>query len=181
MPSKVGQQTVLEYCDIQEESSVGNNCIISNVVIPAGACIPDNAFMTTVCVEVGDVAGLYVTIVFGVKDNVKKMTRSEDLGKLQYFGWPLDKALSLLDMKQDSDLEIVSLWQVKLFPVFESCRESTCYALNMLNALTNGSKIKEGNSGAVQRYLSMKDVLDFKDIEGTLKIRENLRKKILGS
>lgn len=100
MPSKVGQQTVLEYCDIQEESSVGNNCIISNVVIPAGACIPDNAFMTTVCIEVGDVAGLYVTIVFGVKDNVKKMTRSEDLGKLQYFGWPLDKALSLLDMKQ---------------------------------------------------------------------------------
>lgn len=82
---------------------------------------------------------------------------------------------------QDSDLEIVSLWQVKLFPVFESCRESTCYALNMLNALKNGSKIKEGNSGAVQRYLSMKDVLDFKDIEGTLKIRENLRKKILGT
>lgn len=82
---------------------------------------------------------------------------------------------------QDSDLEIVSLWQVKLFPVFESCRESTCYALNMLNALKNGSKIKEGNSRAVQRYLSMKDVLDFKDIEGTLKIRENLRKKILGT
>ena len=100
MPSKVGQQTVLEYCEIQEESSVGNNCIISNVVIPAGACIPDNAFMTTVCVEVGDVAGLYVTIVFGVNDNVKKTTRLEDLGKLEYFGWPLDKALSLLDMKQ---------------------------------------------------------------------------------
>lgn len=100
MASKVGQQTVLEYCEIQKESSVGNNCIISNVVIPAGACIPDDTFMTTVCVEVGDVAGLYVTIVFGVNDNVKKMTRSEDLGKLQYFGWPLDKALSLLDMKQ---------------------------------------------------------------------------------
>lgn len=179
MPSKVGQQTVLEYCDIQAESSVGNNCIISNVAIPAGACIPDNAFMTTVCVEVGDVAGLYVTIVFGVNDNVKKMTRSEDLGKLHYFGWPLDKALSLLDMKQDSDLEIVSLWQVKLFPVFESCRESTSYAVNMLSALKDGSKIKKGNSEPVQRYLSMKDVLDFKDIEGTLKIRENLRKKIL--
>ena len=106
MPSKVGQQTVLEYCDIQAVSSVGNNCIISNVAIPAGACIPDNAFMTTVCVEVGDVAGLYVTIVFGVNDNVKKMTRSEDLGKLHYFGWPLDKALSLLDMKQVHELKI---------------------------------------------------------------------------
>ena len=100
MPSQVGQQTVLEYCDIQEDSSVGNNCIISNVVIPAGACIPDKAFMTTVCVKVGEVAGLYVTVVFGVNDNVKKTTRSEELGKLQYFGWPLDEALSLLDMKQ---------------------------------------------------------------------------------
>ena len=100
MPSKVGPQTVLEYCDIQEESSVGSNCIISNVTIPAGACIPDNAFMTTVCVEVGNLAGLFVTTVFSVNDNVKKTTRSDDLGKLQYFGWPLDKALSLLGMKQ---------------------------------------------------------------------------------
>lgn len=71
---------------------------------------------------------------------------------------------------------------MKLFPVFESCRESTSYAINMLNALKNGSKIiNKGNSEPVQRYLSMKDVLDFKDIEGTLKIRENLRKKILGT
>ena len=80
---------------------------------------------------------------------------------------------------QVSDFEIVSLWQVKLFPVFESCRESTHYAINMLNALKNGSKLNKGNSQTVQRYLSMKDVLDFKDINGTLKIRENLRKKIL--
>lgn len=71
---------------------------------------------------------------------------------------------------------------MKLFPVFESCRESTSYAINMLNAFKNGSKIiNKGNSEPVQRYLSMKDVLDFKDIEGTLKIRENLRKKILGT
>jgi len=49
----------------------------------------------------------------------------------------------------------------------------------MINALKNGSKIVKGNSEPVQRYLSMKDVLDFKDIKGTLKIRENLRNKIL--
>ena len=68
---------------------------------------------------------------------------------------------------------------MKLFPLFESCRESTCYAINMLNALKIGSKLNKGNSEPGQRYLSMKDVLDFKDIKGTLKIRENLRKKIL--
>lgn len=68
---------------------------------------------------------------------------------------------------------------MKLFPVIKSYRESICYAINMLNALKNGSKINKGNSEPVGEYLSMKDVLDFKDIEGTLKIRENLRKKIL--
>ncbi|KAL9952409.1 hypothetical protein ACROYT_G039659 [Oculina patagonica] len=181
MPSSVGQQTVLEYCDIQEGSSVGNNCIVSNVEIPAGACIPDNSFMTTVCVTSGEVTGLYVTVVFGVNDNVKKTARSGELGKLQYFGSPLDNALTLLDIKQDSDFELVSLWQVKLFPVFKSYRESICYATNMLNALKNGSKIDKRSSEPVGKYLSMKDVLDFKDIEGTLKIRENLRKKILGT
>lgn len=100
LPSSVGRQTVLEYCDIKEGSSVGNNCIVSNVEIPVGAHIPDNVFMTTVCVTSGDVVGLYVTVVFGVGDNVKKTARSVELGKLQYFGLPLDKALSLLDIKQ---------------------------------------------------------------------------------
>lgn len=91
---------MLEYCEVNAGSSVGNNCIISNVIIPAGAHIPDDTFMTTVCVSIGDVTGLYVTVVFGVGDNVKKTARPNDLGKLQYFGLPLDKAMALLDIKQ---------------------------------------------------------------------------------
>ena len=75
----------------------------------------------------------------------------------------------------------MSLWQVKLFPVFKSCEESICYAVSMLTALKNGSKIDKGNGEPVGEHLSMKDVLDYKDIKGTLQIRENLRKKILGT
>lgn len=100
LPSTIGQHTVLEYCDINSGSSVGNNCIISNVPIPEGACIPDDTFMTTVCVSSGDVAGLFVTVVFGVGDNVKKMAKSDDLGKLQYRGLPLDRVLRLLALTQ---------------------------------------------------------------------------------
>ena len=100
LPSTIGQHTVLEYSDINAGSSVGNNCIISNVIIPEGACIPDNTFMTTVCVTSDDITGLFVTVVFGVEDNVKKMATSDDLGKLQYFGLPLDTVLTLLDVKQ---------------------------------------------------------------------------------
>lgn len=100
LPSTVGLFTVLEYCDINVGSSIGNNCIISNVLIPEGTCIPDDTFMTTVCVTSGDVTGLFVTVVFGVGDNVKKMARSCDVGKLQYLGLPLERALTLLDAKQ---------------------------------------------------------------------------------
>ena len=102
LPSTIGQHTVLEYSDINAGSSVGNNCIISNVTIPEGMCIPDDTFMTTVCVTSDDVTGLFVTVVFGVDDDVKKMATLDDLGKLQYFGLPLDTVLTLLDVKQVS-------------------------------------------------------------------------------
>ena len=75
----------------------------------------------------------------------------------------------------------MSLWQIKLFPVFENCTESVCYAIKMLNALKNGSRIDKGNIAHVGEHLSMEKILDLKDIEGTLKIRETLRKKILGT
>ena len=100
LPSSVGQRTLLEYCNIQAEASVGNNCIVSNVELPSGASIPDNTFMMTICVTVDNVSGLYVTVVFGIEDNVKKMAPSDDLAKLQYFGLPLDKGMSLLDLAQ---------------------------------------------------------------------------------
>jgi len=182
LPSTVGQHTVLEYCDIKSGCSVGNNCIISNVLIPEGAFIPDNTFMTTICVTSGEVTGLFVTVVLGVKDNVKKMAKSDDLGKLQYLGLPLDRVLTLLDVKQDLSQAFVSLWQVKLFPVFHRCEDSVQHAVNMLHAVKNGRTVlyKE-DVRPVGKHLSMEDVLAFKDVKGTLSVRENLRKKILGN
>lgn len=76
----------------------------------------------------------------------------------------------------------MSLWQVKLFPAFDSCEDSVQYAINMLHALKNGSTaLDKGNIKPVEKHLSMEDVLAFKDIQGTLNIRENLRKKILAT
>ena len=81
---------------------------------------------------------------------------------------------------QNSKLEYVSLWHMELFPVFKSCTGSVWYAIKMLNALKNGTKIDKGNM-PVGKCLSMKEILDLKDTEGTLHIREMLRKKILGT
>ena len=79
---------------------------------------------------------------------------------------------------QGSNQEFVSLWTVKLFPVFHGCRDSVCHAINMIHVLKSGNKV-QGDVKPVGKYLSMEDVLAFKDIKGTLNIRENLRRKIL--
>ena len=76
----------------------------------------------------------------------------------------------------------MSLWQVKLFPVFHSCEDSVQHAVNMLHAVKNGrTELDKEDVRPVGKHLSMEDVLAFKDVKGTLNIRENLRKKILGN
>ena len=65
--------------------------------------------------------------------------------------------------------------------MFKSCTESVWYAIKMLNALKNGTKIDKGNIMPMGKHLSMKEILDLKDTEGTLHIREMLREKILGT
>lgn len=69
---------------------------------------------------------------------------------------------------------------MKLFPAFYTCQDSVSYAINMINSLKSGNQVDKGNNAGIGKYLSMEDVLAFKDIKGTLDIRENLRKKILG-
>ena len=64
--------------------------------------------------------------------------------------------------------------------MFKICIKSVCYAIKILNTLKNGTKMDKGNIMPIGKYLSMKEILDLKDTEGTLHIREKLRKKILG-
>ena len=66
---------------------------------------------------------------------------------------------------------------MELFSVFKSCIESVCDAITMLNALKNGTKIDKGHIMPMGKYLSMKEILDLKDTEGTLHIREKLWEK----
>lgn len=51
----------------------------------------------------------------------------------------------------------------------------------MINSIKSGNKLQVGDVKPVGKHLSMEDVLAIKDIKGTLKIRENLRIKILES
>ena len=43
------------------------------------------------------------------------------------------------------NLSMISLWHMELFSVFKICIESVCYAIKILDALKNGTKIDKGN------------------------------------
>ena len=65
---------------------------------------------------------------------------------------------------------MISLWHMELFSVFKICIESVCYAIKILDALKNGTKIDKGNIMPIGKYLSMKEILNLKDTERTLHI-----------
>ena len=79
------------------------------------------------------------------------------------------------------NLSMISLWHMELSLVFKICIKSVSYAIKILDTLKNGTKIDRENIMPVGKYLTMKEILDLKDTERTLHIREKLRKKILGT
>ena len=98
--SSIGNGCVLEYCNIDENTVIGANSIVSNVHLPEGTEVPSNTFLHTVTVKVSDKGALFVTVAFGIDDNLKKTTSESELGKLKYFDVPLNVAMKLYDVSQ---------------------------------------------------------------------------------
>ena len=119
-----GQNSVTEYGWLGKGSSIGNNSIVSNVIVSDGLALPDDVFMHTVCVkaENGE-RGQFVTVTFGIKDNLKKTcsdARSSSELKLHYRS--LDKAMELLGYPKVNIF--VLFWPPQFWgPVFSRCRK----------------------------------------------------------
>ena len=95
-PVQVGSRCVIEYSTFESGVSVGNGSIVSNMLVPSGVNIPSKCFFHTVCVTIGETSGLFVTIVFHIKDNVKRIKPISELNTLTYCGETMDKALKNL-------------------------------------------------------------------------------------
>lgn len=91
---------MLDFCEIGQGACVEKGCIVSNVSIPEDAEVPENVFVMTVCVKVDGEAGLFVTVGYGIEDNMKKTATVEELAKLNYVGKPLDEVFTLLGITQ---------------------------------------------------------------------------------
>ena len=101
-PVSIGEGCVLEYCDIGANAIIGDNCIISNVHLPEGTEVPPGTFLHTLTVMAVGRGALFVTVAFGIKDNLKKTSLVSELGKLKYFGSPLDVVMDVCKVFQVS-------------------------------------------------------------------------------
>ena len=73
----VSSGTVVEYCTLEKSVSIGKNCIVSNLHVPADTTIPDGSFLHTVPVSDGEQTG-FTTFAFGMKKNNDELSDQTD-------------------------------------------------------------------------------------------------------
>ncbi len=93
----IGKNSVVEYSWLGKGASIGESSIISNVFIEEGLAVPSDVFLHTVCVKGESGGSLYVTVAFGVVDNLKKTcSGSQSASELKLHKKSLDEVLNLL-------------------------------------------------------------------------------------
>ena len=100
-PVHLGARCVVEYSYVESGVSIGDGSIVSNMLVPSATTIPSQCFFHTVCVTVSETAGLFVTVVFHIKDNLKKVKPMSELNTLNYCGQSMDRALENLKIAQE--------------------------------------------------------------------------------
>ncbi|XP_020650342.3 fucose-1-phosphate guanylyltransferase isoform X2 [Pogona vitticeps] len=171
--------SLLEYSRLGPEVSVGTNCIISGCCIDTKADIPSDTFMATLSVRI-DEELMYVSMVFGIEDNLKKnVTNVAETHLLRFFGTSLSLFLELWGLKVSHELFSgvgvgLSLWTVRIFPVCSTVSDSVKMSLGILNSVQNKAPFKLNGF----KLLSVEEILQYKDVEDMLKFRQLLYEEI---
>uniref|UniRef100_H3ANF5 TNNI3 interacting kinase n=2 Tax=Latimeria chalumnae TaxID=7897 RepID=H3ANF5_LATCH len=178
--SSVLPGTVVEYSVLGPNTRIGTNCIISGCWIDRKADIPSDTFLHSLSVKLNGESG-FVTIVFGIEDNLKKTTKSiNKISKLQFFGnsfltcleqW----GLTISEKLFSGDRKHLSLWNARIFPVHLTLTDSVTEALQMLKAVYSKTHFKMSNHNIL---LSVEEILAFKDIKTMLNFRQQLSEEI---
>ncbi|NXO01663.1 FPGT guanylyltransferase, partial [Rhinopomastus cyanomelas] len=176
----VGAGSVIEYSRIGPRVSVGNGSIISGSHINFTADIPADCFLSSLSVKINHRVK-YVTVVFGVEDDLKKSVKSlSETHSLRYFGVSLLECLELWGVKVCSQLfsgasTCLGLWTARIFPVCSTLSESVRMALKMLNCVRHRIQALELNGFTL---LSVEETLTCKDVADMLEFREHIYEEI---
>ncbi|XP_069498014.1 fucose-1-phosphate guanylyltransferase isoform X2 [Ambystoma mexicanum] len=170
--SSVAPGTVIEYCRLGPEVSVGENCIISSSCIVTKTNIPSSSFVYSLCLNI-DGQQMYATISCGLEDDLKRNVKSlSEIDSLQYCGMRFLQCMDLWGLKV-SELMFsgkstrFGLWNARIFPLSFSLSESVMMSVGMLNTVHSRSPFKISD----QRLLSIEEMLSSKDVEGMLLLR----------
>lgn len=181
--SGIQHNVVIEYTSLNFANDIGANSIISNCTFPSGVRIPAMSFIYTAIIR-DKGATLYVTVAFGIEDNLKKCcSKRSETNSLSYAGLPFGDVLEKLNIYQDpwsEDCVQLNLWNAKIFPAFFGPEDSLRYAAETLSSCRNNSKYTCRLKRAIYSCsYSMADILRMKDLKKILEMRNNLRLKIL--
>ncbi|XP_062993499.1 fucose-1-phosphate guanylyltransferase [Elgaria multicarinata webbii] len=176
----VAPGSLVEYSRLGPEVSVGMNSIISGCCIDTKADIPPNTFLATLSMRI-DGELMYVSMVFGIDDNMKKhVTNLADIDFLRFFGISLGQCLELWGLRISDklfsgDTTCLGLWTVRIFPVCSTLSDSVKVSLGILNSVQNKSPFK---LNVFKLLSSVEEMLLYKDVEDMLKFRQQLYEEI---
>ena len=173
---RVDEGSLLEYCVVEPDVSIGAHCFISHCHLTRGMNIPDNTYMFSVAINGGESG--FVTPIFGIKDNLKKSSLLSELASISYLGTDLQRVYTAFkeegyDLFQGQNK--FSLWYAKLFPIFSSL------TLSAANAVENISQFENSPLLTKSTYISMQDIVSVKDTRACLTFELDLRNRILFS
>ncbi|XP_067134863.1 fucose-1-phosphate guanylyltransferase-like [Centruroides vittatus] len=188
--SVVDETTVLEYCDFPLLLKVNEKCIVSGCLaygeklneVPVQ--IPSRSLIHTASVRVDGTVG-YITIAFHFEDDLKSNYPFQNITSIKYFGRflghirPTSFGCEKYSDLFDGNTKVYSLWTAKLFQMQLTMEDSLQVTLKMLQNVLNENNTFEVYSNSIFPYLSMEDILKYKNVEKTIEYRNKLWEKIV--
>lgn len=167
VPVITGEHNIVSNCSVGMESSKG----INEPVI-----LPDDVMFHTIPVLIKDTER-FVTVAFGIEDNVKKAFPFSETDKLEYFGMSMRKVLEVLEIKKESVFPFheCNLWKAKLFATKPTMEESFSYTLQQVQSIKNGQPFIPLQ---IHPLYSMADILHYKDTASLVTYRVDLKQEI---
>lgn len=174
---------------------------MSNVEVADELTVPAGFLYHTVAVKVEN-KRKFVTVAFGVGDDMKFSVDIARAGSLQFGGKLMEKVFQMNSKALNTqsvfgDRGSVSLWNARLFTAHSSMSESfrqTVKLLSCLQSQVSGfcsvnkdceviifSVQETFEISKAERLFSMEDIVNLKDCQGILEFRKKLKLKISSS
>ncbi|XP_071787465.1 fucose-1-phosphate guanylyltransferase-like [Asterias amurensis] len=182
--SQIHDRCVVEYSVFKSPVKVESNSIVSNCCIGAApdgnlVKIPGSTFLYTACISNGTAKKEFVTVAFGIQDNMKKVVQANSIAELSIFGRSFE-AICGTSLEQVEGLLFPQktprdLWHAKLFEPSSTMEDAFASTMDLVDKMTDAS-LWEPTASDWESRLSMADLIQSKDIFGLLDYKRKVLK-----